>query len=66
MSPDKVLGWGADRSKSVRSQRTASKSTEGLGQRATKTRTYPSLPDDSFAPLADGKINEIRTVAVCH
>src|SRR5215475_6089109 len=35
------------------------------GQTRTKTRTCPSLPDDSFTPLADEKINQIKTVVVC-
>ena len=37
-----------------------------LGQTRTKPRTCPPLPKDSFTPLADEKINQIKTVGVCH
>ena len=41
------------------------KATAALGQTWTKPHTCPPLPNDSFTPIVDEKINQIKTVALC-
>ena len=42
------------------------RATSLVGQGRTKPRTRHTSSDDSFTPIADEKINQINTVAMCH